>query len=334
MTTDDPLQPRHPIRVVAQRTALSTEVLRAWERRYGVVAPRRTDTGQRLYSDADVEKLRLLRQATEQGRSIGHVAQLSTGELSALVREDEEQRAQSGGRGSDAEAVRQAVEPHLRAVQEAVYALDAPRLEAALMRALVALSAESFLEEVVVPLLRMLGRGWAEGTLRVAHEHMAAAVLRRVLGFMSDTGETPGDAPLLVAATPTRQVHEFGALLAAATAAAQGWRVIYLGADLPAHEIAFAARRTGADAVALSLVYFADDAGVADELRLLRRETGESTELLIGGAAAGQYARVLEEVGARRMTGLGDLRSALRELAERVAADGARQRGGREVPRA
>jgi hypothetical protein len=86
--------------------------------------------------------------------------------------------------------------------------------------------------------------------------------------------------------------------------------------------------------VAPILVHFADDAGVADELRLLRRETGESTELLIGGAAAGQYARVLEEVGARRMTGLGDLRSALRELAERVAADGARQRGGREVPRA
>src|SRR6185503_7274753 len=79
---------RHPMRVVTRRTGLSADLLRAWERRYKVVKPSRSEGGQRLYSDADIERLRLLYRATLDGRRLGQVAELSPQDLSALVRHD------------------------------------------------------------------------------------------------------------------------------------------------------------------------------------------------------------------------------------------------------
>ncbi|HEX2188656.1 MAG TPA: MerR family transcriptional regulator, partial [Longimicrobiaceae bacterium] len=139
--------PRHPIRVAADRTGLSLDLLRVWERRYGVVSPGRTEDGQRLYSDADVERLRLLRRATERGRSIGRVAKLATEELGELVREDEAARvagAPAVGRGAGA---------HLERAVAAVREMDPAGLETGLRRAVVALSAAEFVDGVAAPLL-------------------------------------------------------------------------------------------------------------------------------------------------------------------------------------
>ena len=66
---------RHPMRVVTRRTGLSADLLRAWERRHEVVKPSRSMGGRRLYSDDDIERLRLLYRATLAGRSIGQVAE-------------------------------------------------------------------------------------------------------------------------------------------------------------------------------------------------------------------------------------------------------------------
>ena len=85
----------HPIQVVAQRTGLSPDVLRIWERRYAVVKPSRSATGRRLYSDRDVEHLLLLRRATLAGRSISQVADLDSEELRGLVEADEVAAARS-----------------------------------------------------------------------------------------------------------------------------------------------------------------------------------------------------------------------------------------------
>jgi MerR family transcriptional regulator, light-induced transcriptional regulator len=303
---------RHPIRVVAQRTALSAEVLRAWERRYGVVEPLRTETGQRLYSDADIERLRLLRKATLSGRAIGLVAEMETAALASLVREDEAASSSppdvhAGARSAPAERYAGFLEEARTAVRE----LDGTRLETVMMRALVALDSETFLDDVAVPLLRYLGSGWAEGTLSVAHEHLASGVMRRVLGVLVGASQGAERAPALVAATPARQVHEFGALLAGAAAGAGGWRVYYLGADLPARDIATAARTSGARAVALSLVFPDDDPEIAEELRRVRGGIGWETDLIVGGAAAAQYSKLIAELGGRRVDGLPQFRAVL-----------------------
>ncbi len=303
---------RHPIQVVARRTGLTADVLRAWEKRYGVVEPGRSEGGRRLYSDDDIRRLRLLRRASESGRRISQVAGLTTGQLAALVEEDDREQV-AAGPGSIAEAA-EAAAPYLQASLDAVDRLDARELEAALNRALLTLSSSTMIEGVVAPLMRQLGDLWSHGKLRSAHEHLASAVVVRVLGKLIEAAQPSGVAPLLVVATPARQVHEFGALFVAATAASEGWWVTYLGADLPAADIAAAARQAEATAVAVSLVPPLDERLVTEELRSLRRELPAVTPIIVGGPGADSLKPVLEEIAAIQLSTMDELRAKLAEL--------------------
>ncbi len=268
----------HPIRVVSRRTGLTPDVLRAWERRYGAVRPSRS-SGRRLYNDADVQRLRLLRRAARAGRRIGQISTLSTPALKKLVSEDERamesepKPAPTRLEGSKKSGPDEAHD--LGAVLDecigAVNDLDAAGLEAALARAMVAFGRIAAAERVALPLMEEIGSMWQEGKLRVAHEHLASAVVRSFLGDPGN-GRNPGaGGAALVVATPAGQRHELGALASVTTAASGGWQVTYLGPDLPADEIAAAARMKNASAVALSIVYPADDPHLHQELRKLRR---------------------------------------------------------------
>ena len=130
----------------------------------------------------------------------------------------------------------------------------------------------------------------------------------------------PGQ-PGLVVATPCGQRHEFGALFVAAAAATQGWRVTYLGTDLPAADIADVARSTGASGIAISLVFPADDPGIADQLVALRAAVGPTMPVLAGGRAVLSYRDAVESVGGRLVSSLEDLYASLDVMQqERVEA--------------
>ncbi|UCF19877.1 MAG: MerR family transcriptional regulator [Gemmatimonadota bacterium] len=303
---------RHPIQVVARRTGLTADVLRAWEKRYGVVEPGRSEGGRRLYSDDDIKRLRLLRRASESGRRISQVASLTTEKLSALVEEDD--REQVAATVDSTAVAAEAAAPHLQASLDAVDRLDAKGLEAALNRALLTLSSATMIDGVAAPLMRQVGELWKNGKLRPAHEHLASAVVIRILGKLLEAAQPAGAAPVLVVATPARQAHEFGALFAAATAASEGWRVTYLGADLPAVDIAAAALQSEAAAVAVSVVPPLDER-VTDELRILRRELPAVTPIIVGGSASNALKPVLEEIDAIQVATLDELRAKLAELA-------------------
>jgi MerR family transcriptional regulator, light-induced transcriptional regulator len=299
---------RHPIGVVAERTGLSQEVLRVWERRYGAVRPGRTAGGQRLYTDADVERLRLLRRATNGGRSIGSVARLGVEELSRLVREDSAAGALAPGGRASPEAL-----PDLEEALSQVRALDGVALEALLRRGATVLGVPRFLDGVVGPFMKRVGDEWHGGRLSPAHEHLATSVVQRVVhGVLSTLGASES-APVFVAAAPMGERHELGALLAAATAAAAGWRVVYLGPDLPASDIATAAVATGATAVGVSVVYAASAALVAAELDSLRERLPASVPLLVGGAAAAAAAESVDG-DVLHVADLDGLRAALHRL--------------------
>src|SRR5437867_7001355 len=308
--------PQHPMRVVTRRTGLSADLLRAWERRYEVVTPSRSESGRRLYSDADIERLGLLYRATLAGRGIGQLARLSTSELAALVRRDAE--ADRSGNGAQwPQTVGPSAEPradYLGDALRSIERMDAVALEASLRRAVVALPAEALLDGLVVPLLERVGTRWREGTLRPVHGHLASAVVRRVLDRVIETAASAAATPNLVVATPAGQAHEFGAMLAAATAAAEGWRVTYLGANLPGEDIGMAAAQTRARVVALSIVYPAGDSALAYELRRLRTLLPKEVALVIGGAASPGYGAVVEEIGATPVADLADFRAQLRAL--------------------
>lgn len=307
MTSGPPSStPRHPIGVVARRTGLKPDVIRAWERRYSAVAPGRSQTRRRFYSDADIERLLLLRRVVGTGRGIGQVAGLSNRELEELIAQEPPPPPLEMATGDTAE-------PFLALCVSAAQRLDVRDLELQLERASVALSRAQLLEKLLVPLMHRIGDLWQQGTMRPVHEHMASAVVRSFLGGMRCAGAEV-TAPHLVATTPARQLHELGALIAAATAASEGWQITYLGPDLPPEEIAAAALQKGARVVALSFTYPPDDPLLLEELRRLRRLLPPGTELIAGGRAVSAYQPLLREIGARLVQDLDELRRELRAL--------------------
>ena len=308
---------RHPIRVVSQRTGLTPDLLRAWEKRYAVVEPDRSSKGQRLYTDEDVARLGLLRRATEAGRTIGRVASLGLAELERLVQEDERHRR--GRERRRAEQAGEAATSHLEEALDAVKLLDAARLDALLVKAALRLGSDAFLEHLAVPMVVEIGEAWHAGRLSVAHEHLASASIQRVLGWLLWSTGPQREGPALVVATPSGLRHELGAMLVSAIAAAEGWRVVYLGPDLPAADIVRAAEVRAARAVALSVVYPPSDGAVAKELRRIAEGLPDGVALIVGGGAAASYERLLREVGATYVPDLTGLRMVLSSLRSSAA---------------
>jgi methanogenic corrinoid protein MtbC1 len=313
--------PRYPVRLVAVRTGLTPHVLRAWERRYRAVSPVRTEGGQRLYSDLDIERLRLLRRLTDRGHAIRRIAPLPIAELARLDEETgeaEEGAASSDGAGSRAGEAEQTragrAGESLAAALQATRRLDAVELQAVLERAAVTLGVPVFIDEVVAPALVRVGHGWAEGSLSVAQEHMATAVFRRVLGWLCRVYEVRGTEPRLVVATAPRQIHELGALMVATSAAAEGWGVTYLGPDLPVADLLSAVEQTGARAVGVSAVYAPEGVDLLAALREMRAGLPERVSLLVGGAATLGIADEAGAAGARVIASLPELRVMLRQL--------------------
>lgn len=317
------------MRVVTRRTGLSAEILRVWERRYRVVTPARTQTGRRLYSDAEIERLHLLHRATLGGRSIGLIAALPDPALEELLRKDAEADLARTSRATMARGTAPfSAAPFVTDSLGALERFDADTLGAVLRRASIALPVIDFLEDVVAALLDQVGTRWREGTLRPVHGHLAGTVVRRVLEHT--TVSPPPGAPRLLVATVAGQAHELGAMMAAAAAAAEGWAVTWLGANLPAADIADAAMRLRVPVVGLSLVHPTGDRVVSDELRRLRSLLPPSTTLLIGGAATAGYAGILEEIGVVPLTDLTALITRLRDIARKTRS---RRKARKETPR-
>jgi methanogenic corrinoid protein MtbC1 len=317
--TESP-RPSHPIQVAARRSGLSADVIRVWERRYGAVDPERTSTNRRLYTDEDIEKLLLLGRVTKAGRRIGDVAALTLEQLRSMVSEDRSAAARVGT-SSVGKTDSGTEHRHLARCLDALQALDAEGLEAALADASIALPGPALVERLLGPFMKTVGDQWQTGEMRVAHEHVATAIVRSFLGAARNTAAPSPTAPELIVATPAGQSHELGALSVSIAASADGWRVTYLGADLPAEDVAAVARTKNAKAVALSIVYPADDPRLRGELRKLRARLDGETALIVGGPSAGAYLDVLEEIGAIVVPNIETLRSELQSVRYGSASD-------------
>jgi DNA-binding transcriptional MerR regulator/methylmalonyl-CoA mutase cobalamin-binding subunit len=307
--------PRYPVRLVALRTGLTPHVLRAWERRYGVVTPTRTGGGQRLYSQLDIERLSRLRRLTARGHTISHLARLDVADLARL--EEESGTEALPAPQPDAEVARPSegsVADVSAAALRATRRFDALELQTTLERAAVTLGVPEFLDEVVAPVLEEIGRGWRERSISIAQEHMATAVFRRVLGWLLGVYENDGAAPRLIVATPRGQTHELGALMVAVSAAAEGWAVTYLGPDLPVDDLLSAAAETDAQAVAISVVHVPDQRDIAAALSETRGGLPARVPLLLGGAAASTIELERELTGTMVIDSLAELRVVLRHL--------------------
>jgi methanogenic corrinoid protein MtbC1 len=287
------------------------------------VQPVRTEGGQRLYTDADVARLRLLREVTEAGRSISWVADLSDAELRSLSEEDEAGAEEAGSGVPDEERARSEAGAFRVACLAAAERMDGDGVYATLMRAVVSLRPSEFLDDVLAPVLHEVGERWHAGRLGPSHEHVVSGAARRVLGWLLDAYETAPGAPLLVATTASGEQHEFGAMMVSALALEEGWRVEYMGASLPPEEIVLAAEVLKASAIALSVVNRDDVAGVdvVSDARSLVEGLPTGFLVLVGGAGAEHRRAPLESAGARVFADLDGARALLRrERGQRTAS--------------
>jgi methanogenic corrinoid protein MtbC1 len=262
--------------------------------------------GHRLYSDREVERLKLLHRLTLGGRQIGQLASLTDRELANQLLEDQSAGAAAPGVGPKGVDDRTAA--FLEEAFRAVVDLDSEHLDVLLRRAVIELDPPAYLDGLLAPLLQRIGQAWADDEVAPAHEHLASEVVRTVSAWLLEKLPAAESAPILVVATPAGHRHELGALAAAIAAASAGWAVRYLGVDLPAADIALAVENTRAGAIALSLVFPRANPAIESELRSLRAAVSTSVPILVGGGGAESYADTLEEIGAIRIESFEQLR--------------------------
>jgi methanogenic corrinoid protein MtbC1 len=298
-----------PLRTVAARTGLTPDVIRAWEKRYGVVAPIRGARGARLYSSADIALLRLLAHVVGAGRAIGDVATLSRPALEQLAA-----RQALDGRAPEGSEAASPGEELIVRVMDRLASFDEASVARLLGDAVVALGIPTFVQEIVVPLVHRVGARWAEGERSIGEEHLLTGTLRNLLGGLLHNRTTTGRP--IVLATPAGERHEIGLLMVALLARDAGIRVVYLGVDLPAPEIASAAERARAVVVGLSIVGTGNRARATRELEALQIALPRECELWLGGADAGAVG---SGIGSLRGLVLDTLSATETELARLVA---------------
>jgi MerR family transcriptional regulator, light-induced transcriptional regulator len=267
---------RYPIAAAARLTGLSLDTIRAWERRYGAVVPQRGARG-RVYTDAQVQRLRTLSALVGLGHPISEVAVLPDPRLDELLRRTMEGQARPA---------RREAAPGGSPISRVVAAIDAFDYAAAdreVARLASLYPPRDLVHQVALPLMRLVGERWHAGELTIAQEHMLSAILHAVMAGLVRLQGAPDAAPRLLFATPEAELHEFGILAGAMLAASAGLGVVYLGPNVPATDIGDAARRIGAAAVVLGLT--GGSPTIAKHLSEVRRAVPAETEVWIGGPA-------------------------------------------------
>ncbi len=235
----------YTIKQAAIRAGVTVELLRAWERRYGIVRPDRTDSGYRLYDDPAIDRVRAMRQLVDRGWSPSQAAREI--EANGVPITSPTPLRPTGGQNEPSG-------PDLAtAFVDAAAALDERRVEAVLDEVFASGSFDRVVDDRLMPVLRALGDAWASGSVSVAAEHAAShAVLRRLSAAFEAAGRLDVARPVLVG-LPAGSRHEIGALAFATAARRRGIGVVYLGADVPHDSWIDAAHLTNARGVVIGI---------------------------------------------------------------------------------
>ena len=273
----------YTISQAADRAGVSVELLRAWERRYGIVAPRRTAAGYRLYDEAAIGRVRAMRGLVDEGWTPSAAA----ASLRDVADADLPQTTQVRDGSPTTEAVAGELVDRFVA---AAAAMDSAALQGVLDEMGARASFEPMSDRYLFPALRALGDAWQSGAVSVAAEHAASAAVARWIGAAYDAAGTnrPDVRPVLVG-LPSGARHELAALAFATAARRAGMTVHYLGADLPAAEWLQAARSTDASVAVIGVPTGADSDAARTVARSLRRGVSGLVVVFGGDGAAGMH---------------------------------------------
>ena len=262
---------------LARRSGVSAELLRAWERRYGLVSPTRTDSGYRLYSAQDEARVAAMKAHLARGLSAAEAAQLAIDGAGPRT---------PPGDPSDLAAE----------LWSALDAFDDARAQAAFDQLVAAFSVETIARTAVLPYLRVLGERWREADASVAQEHFATGLLRSRLLSLA-RGWDRGIGPRAVLACPPGERHDIGLVVFGLALRDRGWRITFLGPDTPIQTLAAAAQQLTPQAVVLSALIRDSLAAVSSEIARLAQKVP------VHLAGAGADARLAERTGAHLLEG-------------------------------
>jgi DNA-binding transcriptional MerR regulator len=273
---------QYPISAAAKLTGIPLDTLRAWERRYSAVVPVRTARG-RAYTQQQIERLLLLREAVAQGHSIGQVAAIPDRKLSDLLKKGTSLTTNpalySRGAG-EREPVGDILLPVMRALDRFDYAATERELN---RLAAVVASPRDLVHQVALPLMRTVGERWHAGKCSIAQEHLLSSLLAGLLASLVRTYSNSKSETNVLFTTPRTERHAFPLLAAAMLTAAGGLGVIYLGTELPAGDVILAGRRSEADVILLSLSAEPTRESLED-LRMVGKKISRRTELWLGAS--------------------------------------------------
>ena len=297
---------KYPIKAVSDLTGLTEHVIRAWEKRYNLVIPDRTETNRRLYSKDDVEKLSLLSKASKSGYSIGVISNYSLEQLNQLFGEKEPYIKKEEITATDT-TIDNVIENCISFVK----ILDKKAFEHELYSAQIKFSQPILIEKIITPLIERIGDLWKSGEIRIMHEHISTTIIRKFLTQIIDANLVDTNAPKIIIATPKGQLHELGALIVGVVASSDGWDVTYIGPDLPGEEIAAAIEKINPKVVALSIVYPSDDVLLDKEMLKISRLISSDTIVLAGGRSVLSYENILRKMNVKIISDLNEFRDQL-----------------------
>lgn len=285
----------YTIKGAAERVGISPSTLRAWERRYGVVTPDRTEAGYRVYSEEDVRALARMARLVEAGRPPSLAAQESQRQASlstpAAEAPSTEARASELGPTPDGEAL-------LEALLEAAAVLDADRLEVILDQMVARGSFESVVDQSLIPALDALGAAWEAGRVSVAGEHLVSNAVLRRLAAAYEAASRLAAGPRVLLGMPPGGRHELGLFAFAVAARRHGLVTDYLGADLPVPDWVTAVEAQDVAAVVLAIPTGADVAPTAAVIAALR-ECRPHLLIAVGGSQQDQAPEGVVRLGHR-----------------------------------
>jgi DNA-binding transcriptional MerR regulator len=276
-----------PLRIgeFARRVGVNPELLRAWERRYGLLRPVRSHGGFRLYTDEDAERVAHMRRALDEGLSAAEAARatLERGQPSEGLLDDTAER-----------------------LLAAIERYDEAAVNTVLDESLAAFGLEAVLRDVILPTLTEVGLNWENGTLEISQEHFASNLIRgRLLSLARLWGR--GAGPLAVLACAPGETHDISLLAFGLLLRSHGWRILFLGADTPISTLTETAKTTRP---ALAVLTSFNPALLQAEKTALRR-LAKIAPLVLSGPGASDA--LCAQLGVRRLDG--DLIDAANEIA-------------------
>ncbi len=266
-------------------TGLSTHVIRAWERRYGLVTPVRGANRYRLYNDEDVRLFRYLKSQVDQGTSIGELAEIGREKILEQVQRE-------------FVAVPAEPPPSDRLIGELVQALqenDRAIFERKLNGALAVIPFEEALYRFLLPLQEQVGQLWHDGRIGIGQEHYSSNQIKQKIYSAMNQLRMVEEGPRVVVACPAQEWHEISAMTAAYLCAARGCRVHYLGANLPIPELAKYCDQIQPTYVLLSMSIDRSEAEAKNIVQELATQVRPIAPVGVGGLSAQTHAALFSD---------------------------------------